>query len=400
MDYPNQNELAEIGVRELISTPGSRITATVARTPATDANILINAAAAMADEVIGQEIDLEAGTFLDSCTGQALDRYLWDRYKLKRPGATPALNSVFFATASASPVNFTIAQGTIVQTQDGIQYVTIADALYPKGAGQGAATPGIYVAARSVLAGSAQRSVAQVLSVVSQIAGAPSGIALLAVFAVASSGGLDQLDDDTFRQMGRDFFVNSQLGTLPALEARAKQIPGVITARAFEVLSPTALPYRFVTLVIGDAYTDAYALLDQQPPAYAAQSQLLAAAVQQQLSDTRGAGMALIVTMGQVVMLPILLVLRFVAGVDYNAVALAARVAVFNYTNGLAGGDTWSYAGAEAALRTVQGLAWTGQEITSPLGDVLAGSGQLLRTDLRLVTQQGGPNPDTLVLSP
>ena len=398
MDFPTANEIAEIGIRELVSTPGSQITQAIARTDGTDANILVHSAKAMADEVIGQEITLEAGCFLDSCTGQKLDRWLWDRYRLKRPGAAPAFNSVLFATQSPSPVSFTIPTGTIVATQDGILYSTIADIPYPRGAGVGQAVPGVYSAARSTLAGSSQRSTPQVLSLQTTVPGAPADLTVS--FVVAASGGADEMDDDAFRQLGRDFFANAQKGTLGAIENRARQVPGVVTAKAFEVLTPTAVPYRFVVLVIGDAYTSTYAQLNALPPRYAIQSNLLALSVQQALLDTRGAGMGVRVTVGQVVLVPISMVLRFVAGVDYNAVALAARVAVFNYTNSLSGGDAWSYAAAEAALRQVQGLSWTGSEIVSPSGDIENGGSQMIRTDLQLVTQLGGPNPDTLLNGP
>lgn len=401
MDFPNERELAEIGIREIVSTPGSQITVEVARTDGTDANILVHASAAMADEVVGQLVDLEAGTFLDSCKGQRLDRYLWDRYRLKRPGATPAFNSVFFSTTAAAAAGFTLPAGTLVQTPDGVQYTTVSNVAYPKGTGAGT---GVYCSARSVLAGSAQRTAASPsnpvpLSILSQISGMPTD--LFALFDHASSGGADEMGDDEFRQMGRDFFANAVKGTIPAIEARAKQVNGVKTARAFEVLTPEGRPYRFVVLVISDAYSDAYADLTAQPPRYALQSQLLAQTVQQAMVDTRGAGTAVVVVHASTTLLPISMTLAFLAGVNYAAVAFAARVAIFNYTNSLRAGETWSYAAAEEALKAVQGLYWTGREIVSPSGDVVnTGSGRVLRTDLRLVQQLGGPNPDTLLPGP
>lgn len=389
MDFPTASELAEIGIRELVSTPKSPITVQVARTEATDANILMATSAAMADEVVGQEVKLEAGVFLDSCKGQALDRYLWDRYRLKRPGATPAFNSAFFSTDLLSTAAFEIPQGTKVQTPDGVVYLTTAAAMYPKGIGLPAGVPpgagtGIYVPCRSVLAGSSQRSRGGVsLSVLDTIPGAVENV--LASFFVASSGGDDQMDDDPFRQMGRDFFANATLGTLAAIEARAKRVPGVATARAFEVLSEAGRPERFVNLVISDRYTPVYADLVPTPPTYQAQSQLLARAVQDALVDTRGAGMAVQVTMGQVVLVPIQLDLRFQAGSDFEAVAFAARVAIYNYTNSLRGGESWVYADAEKKLQVIPGLFWSGSEIRAPLGDIVPKNLQLIRTDMRLV---------------
>ena len=400
MDFPTEHELAEIGIRELVTAPKSQISVDVARTDATDANILVHVSAAMADDVVGDAARVEAGAFLDSCKGQALDKYLWDRYRLKRPGAVPAFNSIFFSTTAAAVAAFQIPQSAIVQTPDGIQYTVIAEMSYPVGTGAGT---GIYVSARSVLAGASQRTAASIanpvtLSILSQIPGAP--VDLFAKFDRSSSGGADEMGDDQYRQIGRDFFANAALGTLDAIEARAKRVNGVVTARAFEVLTPEGRPQRYVVLVISDTYTEAYAKLDVQPPRYLTQSQLLASAVAQALRDTRGAGMAVVVLLGQVVLLPIAMTLAFVAGADYNAVALAARVAVMNYTNALRGGESWEVDKAQAKLRGVVGLAYTGSEISSPSGDVVPKSGQLLRTDLRLCLQLGGPNPADLIGGP
>lgn len=391
MDFPRRDELLEAGLRELTTHPGSRITPDVARREGTDANALIAVGAAMTDEVVGQLIEVEAGQFLDSCRGKRLDQRLWDDYRLKRPGATPSQSSIRFRTTAAAAAPFSLPKGITVQTSTGIQFVTTQPDAYPINV-----TAGPVVPVRSTLAGKSQRALAGPVSIISQITGAPGD--LRAELVAATSGGDDEMSDDEFREIGRQFYVNAQLGTLAAIEARAKRVPGVVTARTFEVLSSTGRPERFVLLVIGDRYTDQFADVDAVPPAYAQQSQLLAATVQSALRDTRGAGMGVEVIVGQVVLQYVRLDLRFTAGVNYDAVAYQARLAAFNYTNGLRPGQRWVYSDATAAIRRVAGIA-PESAITSPVGDVVAKPLQILRTDMRLVTAGSVASDQPLITS-
>jgi len=77
-----------------------------------------------------------------------------------------------------------------------------------------------------------------------------------------------------------------------------------------------------------------------------------------------------------------------------------------NYINALAPGASLSVAALGNVLSTITGLAYTGQEIISPQGDVIANPLQAIRTSLSLVSALSaqtdqpiatGINPDSYV---
>src|SRR5262249_11491036 len=132
MDFPTQNDLVRTYKDEVLAQNG-KLTSDAVDRDGTDLNILANATGAMADEVVGQLVDVEAGLFLDSAKGKKLDRYVFDRYGIPRKAAAPALGSVEFTTTAVNPTPFTIPAGTLLSTSDGVQYATTGAALFASG---------------------------------------------------------------------------------------------------------------------------------------------------------------------------------------------------------------------------------------------------------------------------
>lgn len=386
-DLPKFNDLFQIGANKVL-TFNAGLTIESVNRPGSDLNVDVAAAAAIGDECIGQLTIVKAGTFLDSASGTALDRLLFDRYGLLRKPAAPAVGSASFQVTSGgvaanNPTSFVIPAGTVIQSSNGLQYITTVSSIYSAGS----AGP-LVVAVASVLAGANQQASQNTLtSLVSQIANGPaSPLSLTVNNPLATAGAADAEDDPSFRARGRAFFSTARRGTLDALVQGAIAVPGVATAEAFELIDALGRPARYVELVVSDAYTDSLATLSTVPATYQTQSQLLALTVFNALDSVRAAGIYVQTFVAQVILQPVQLNLSFVAGVDVDATALQARSVVVMYTNSLSPGQTWSRAGAQGAVASVPGLQITGNEIASPSGDVVPTPLQVIRTSLAITS--------------
>ena len=392
MDFPLYQDLFQIGANQVLSLNGNLTIESVNRA-GSDINIDVAASAAIGDECINQLTGVAAGTFMDSARGTVLDRLLYDRYGLLRNPAAPAIGSVQFQVANSSgqpivnPSSFAIPVGTVVQTDSGEQFITTAAEVYPAGA----AGP-ITVAVQSQLAGADQQAaVGTISALISTIPGGPTGSNTITVTnTLATAGAADEESDDDFRARGRAFFATARRGTLDAIVQGALSVAGVKTAEAFELITTTGLPARYVQLVISDAYTDSLAQLSAIPPTYQAQSQVLSLNVFNALNDVRAGGIAVQVLVGQVILQPVMLNLSFSAAANQqpggiDGVALAARAAVVAYTNSLPPGTTWTPQAAQAFVAQVAGLQITGNEIASPAGPVVPTPLQVIRTSLAIV---------------
>jgi hypothetical protein len=389
-DFPSFPALFRIG-RDEILTRNEELALSAVDREGSDANVMLAGAGAMAEEVVAQLADVAEGLFLGSATGQKLDKYLFDRYGLVRKQTAASEGTVAFSTTVANPTAFTIPANTLLQTPDGVQLIVTGSVVFP------AASVGpVVVPVRSVLAGADQRvRIEAITSIVSTIAGAPGD--LVVVNTLATAGGADKERDENFRDRGRRFFRTARKGTIEAIEAAALDVSGVVKATAIEVLDVSGRPARVVELIVTDEFTDALVEQGASPPAYEAQSQQLSVSVFNSLSDTRGGGIFVLVRVAQVVLQPVLLQLRFQAGVDTNVVALAARATALTVVNGLAPGVVLDPADITEALRSVAGLDVTGDEVVTPAGVVVPEQLQVIRTSLDLVTASVQSQSDTIL---
>jgi hypothetical protein len=401
-DLPNFDDLFRIG-RDEVLTRNAKISRDSVEREGMDANIMIAAGAAMGDEVVGQVASLAAAIFQDSAVGPDLDRLLFDRYGLIRRQASPSFGSVEFSTTVVSPTTFSIPTGTIVQTDSGLQFITVETGTFLVG------TVGpVVVAVRSVLAGaSTNAGIGLITSIISRITGSPTD--LVVTNSLATAGADDAEKDPSFRDRGRRFFVTARRGTLDALEVAGLGVTGVSRASAFEVLDAYGRSNKYVQLIVTDGYTEAFADYSTVPPRYQVQSQFLTAQVSLAIQNYRAFGIFVQPYVAKVILQAVQLALAFTAGADVNTVALKARAAVVNYINDLKPGTTMSIATIQSRLQLIAGLSYTGREVMSPAGDVLPKPLQVIRTSLGIVSAVSsqnntpiitGINPDAVTLAP
>jgi hypothetical protein len=356
-----------------------------------DANILVAAATAVGDEIVGQLAALASALFLDSATGTALDRLVFDRYSLVRKPASASLGTVTFSTTALTGTAFSIPVGVILQTADGIQFTTTEAVIFPVSS----AGP-VYCAVRSVLAGPDQNvKIGTITSIVTPIVSQPND--LVVTNQLATSGGDAAESDASLRDRARRYFTTLRRGTIGAIEEAALGVGGVQQAVAFEVLDALGRPARIVQLVVADAFTVQFADFATVPPLYQAQSQLLTSLVFNSLADVRAAGIYVQVYVANVVLLPLQISLAFRAGVNVDDTALRARAALVNYVNSLKPGDDFDFLTAYGVLNAVQGIAESGGNIISPVGNVVAAPLQALRTSLSLITAVAAQNNQPLI---
>jgi uncharacterized phage protein gp47/JayE len=375
MDRPSFQDLFRIGRDELLAR-NPRLTAVDRE--GSDANALVAASAAQAEEVIAQVVAVEAASFLDSATGDDLDRLVFDRYGLVRQPASAALGAVQFSTGAAAAAAFTIPSGTLLQSTDGLQFEATLSVSYPAGSVGPISAP-----VRSVLAGSSQQAGAGTINrLVAAVAGGPADLAV--TNALATAGAADPEPDAQLRDRARRFWSTARRGTLRAIEQAALGVPGVRTATAIEAVDGFGRPARYVYLVISDQYTDQLANLTP-PISYQTQAQQLANAVSSALEEARPAGIYVQVQVAQVILQPVVLYLAFVAGSDTESLAVQARAAVVGLVNNLAPGQPLLVSAIQAVLTTIPGVLASVSTVGSPAGDVYPGPGQVLRANLSTV---------------
>jgi len=107
VDFPNFQTLFQIARNEALARNSSMTRDAIER-EGSDANIMIAAAVAAADQVVGQQVVNIAGQFLDSALGDALDKLLFDRYGLTRKVAAASVGTVMFTTTVAAPTAFLV----------------------------------------------------------------------------------------------------------------------------------------------------------------------------------------------------------------------------------------------------------------------------------------------------
>jgi len=395
VDFPNFQTLFQIARNEALARNSSMTRDAIER-EGSDANIMIAAAVAAADQVVGQQVVNTAGQFLDSATGDSLDKLLFDRYGLTRKVAAASVGTVMFTTTAAAPTAFLVPAGIQLSTSDGLQFETIESELFAAGS-----TGPVYVAVRSLLAGANQQArIGTITSIISRIPDAPNDLRVTNTLATA--GAADRESDTEFRARGRGFFTTVQRGTLSAITQAALNVPGVVRANTFELLDVNGAPNFRVSCVIADQFTDTLANYTAVNPSYEAQSQVLSQEVFNVLQDYRPAGVFVQVQVAQVVLQSIGLSLSFRAGVNLDTVALSARAAITNYINNLAPGQSLYLEPMIQALRGVDGLIVDGDEIAVQNSTAVTSSDpliyvkplQVLRTSLALV-RAASVNPST-----
>ena len=365
-----------------------------------DANLFVGSTSFVADAVNAQLLYAVASLLLDSATGDDLDRYAWDRYRVTRKDANAAVVDVTFSRPSSAGGPGTIQIGQGITSQAGIQYALAVQVSF--GPTQLVNSVGF---ARANSAGSASSVTRGQLNQLST-----SGLfdqSITAVNPENSAGGTNRETDDTFRERIRGYWNTARRGILAAIAYGALQVPGVTSAIAEEVIAA----YTPSGVVI---YTTGSGLTPQEASVYfsAAVSQrvvqlyiadsdgnankALANLVATQLDDYRAAGIAVLINTSIPQLEPVTLDLQFQAGVDTVGLTATILAAVLSYVNSLPVNGVLSYLGIGTVLSTFvqDGLilnypaagSTATPTIVAPAADVVPAIGSTIRTTAALVT--------------
>jgi uncharacterized phage protein gp47/JayE len=370
-DLPTRAQLADVFADELLTRAelrpvGDRITPEQVYTPGSDINLIMAGSAAMGEEIVRTAGRATADLTLDGAEGEALDRWVADRYSptLVRKSAAPAQVTLSITRTSIAAGAVPYSSGSVVQTDGGVRFELLADA--PLGA---SSLGPVTVAAEAVEAGTSGNVAANTItSFITQ----PPDSTMLVTNPDVAAGGAATETDESLKSRARLFYQQARRGTLAAIEFGALTVPGVAQATAEEQLNSLGVPNGLVFLYISDANGQSNALLE--------------AAVADALLEYRGGGIVVDVFGAVPVLQSIVLSLSYTAGTDTAAAFNSVRAAVVAAVNALAPGDTLYRSIIIEAAKSITGVIVSDTAVTVPTGDVVPTSGQVIRTSKDIVT--------------
>lgn len=380
MDLPSFATLFRIGKAEaLVRNP--RLTPEEIEREGSDLNILVAAPAAMADECIAHIASVRKDLYVDTASGDALDRLITDRYPdLIRKQASPSYGYITFSFSPATTGAFNIPDATVLSTADGVQFVTV---------GVTAVAVGVTsktIPIRSTLAGASQKASAnKILNLVSGISGAPSS-GMTVSNSAATFGGEDREKDGDYAVRYKRRYLAARRATIGAIEQAVLEVPGIVKCTIFENLDTLGRPIGYVQAVIADSYTEQFVTSSSTPAAYASQLANLQVEIDSLLREWRAAGVGVRVTFGQVILQSTRILLAYVAGADQAAVNNVVLSKMVQHINNLRPGQTLLLEDLRTLIRNTSGVVYTGNELVTPVGDVVPLPGQVLRTSATFTT--------------
>jgi uncharacterized phage protein gp47/JayE len=361
MDLPTRGDLYSIG-RDYVLQRATRIDPAAVDTQGSDANVFIGSASVVAHHVIKQLAYQIEGLMLDTATGDQLDRWAWDRYMEPRKGAAVALVELTFSRATYAYGAITIAAGTIVTTDNQVQYELVVPAAF-------SATTLVVsgIQARAVQAGKSYQ-VGRGYLVKFQSPVLDTSITV--TNPEPAAGGEDREEDEVFRERLRRFWRAARRGTKEAIAYGATQVPGVVSAQVFEPLDSNGSPSRAVVLYFADS----------SGVSNAAQRRLISI----ELEDWRSAGIPVTISLSIPQIVEIKLKLAFAANVDTVSLSETVRGAIIEYVNSLGVNQTLTRGALNAVLLryTSDGLIQSDTSIATPVGDLIPDQGKTLRTTI------------------
>lgn len=377
LDLPTRLDLYALG-RDYILGANEKISSSTIDTDGSNANIVVGSTSVMAKTIVDQLAYEVSQMFLDTVEAERLDRWALDRYQAVRKGASSAVGTVRFYRAAYTAGAGSIPIGTKVRSLTGVDFVTTSVAVF----GSTSVESSCFV--RAVQAGKSSQVSAQLIRTI------PGASALFdptiqVTNDVDTAGGENAEDDDTFKERLRSFWRTARRGVLAALEYGAKTVPGVVSAQAIELMSPTTLavagiseswklPARLVQLHIADSSGVA--------------SEALAQLVRVALEDYRACGIGVLVRTSIPVLVPITLALTFKTNVDTVSLSDAIVAAIVEYVNSLPVNGTLYRSALFSVLQryTDVGLLVNSTTITAPTGDIVPSTGSTLRTTRSNIT--------------
>lgn len=357
-ETPTFNDLFEAARSEALLLP-TKFSPEIIDTPGSDVNVVFAAAAGIGEEIARFAQASWAEAHLATAEGDALDRWVYDRYRLVRFEARSSTVTLRLERSNNSP-GITIPADSGFSTEDGVTFLTLNDAVFPNGSvgpirvdavasdtGEGGNVP---------------------IGTINTVASFLEDDTVTVTNEEPSAGGSDQETDVELRARAQDFFLTARRGTRFAIEFGATQTPGVEQATAEEILDgASGFAAGRVILTISDSE---------------GQSNLaLATRVASNLDEYRALGVPVVVSPGVQQLVEIEAVgLLFQAGFNTTNVLGQARNVILATVNGLAPGVTLRRASILAAMDRVDGLIVPDSALVEPAGDVVPNNNSVIRT--------------------
>lgn len=211
-------------------------------------DIVVAAAAAMADRVVGWFAERIAASFLDGAQGDDLTKLVADHWYINRFLALPSQGAITITRSSADATSQVIVAGMVIATAKDstgayIAYVTQADAAW------GISVNGTQtVPVNAQIAGISGNLSASNL-ITSFLGSLPAGGSYAITASTQPAGGSEDETDDALRDRARKYPSTLRRGTLPAIEYGATQTPNAGVAKSNAIQDSTGL----ITVYISDA---------------------------------------------------------------------------------------------------------------------------------------------------
>lgn len=310
-------------------------------------DIVTGLAAALAEEVQRIAFDLNTKHYILTAVDEDLDKLASDHFGLKRFVGVVALGTVTFSRPTQTFGNIAINLATIIETTDGIQFLTTENPILT----------GLTVTLdiQAAIAGSDGIVDAGTIVIINN-ATALADNTITVTNATRTSGGVTKETDADFRARIIAFFETLRRGTLSAIRTGALFVGGVVSAVVDESVYP---PTVFVADSTGGATS---ALTD---------------AVKVELDNWRAAGIMVNVVGATVISQDIDLSVTYVAGTDTSMARDAIRAAIIAGISDLAVGDTLFRSAIVGFVQSVEGVQ--NVVVNDPAGDVAPLLSQIIR---------------------
>jgi uncharacterized phage protein gp47/JayE len=373
---PTREDLFQVGAGEVFSRgqnrpPGARVSPQAVFTPGTDINIVLAACSAMGDETLRHLALRMAALYLDSAEDEDLDRLVADRFSPEIVRKQSAQAVVPLELTRPIPPStgavVTLDVGTKVRTTGGTEYAFTEAASFPLNS-----TGPISVRAQAVLSGTGG-NVEQ--GEIRQFSQTPADATILVTNPEPASGGTDIETDASLRARARLFFVTARRGTLPAIEAGALGVDGVVAATAEEILGLDGLPTGEVRLFVADELGRS--------------NQVLTAAVNQRLREFRAGGIIVPVFTTRPRLETIAYQISFRSGTDTRAAVNQLKAITVAAVNTLFPREPLQRSLLFALARSIPGAIVGDAAVQLPAGDIQPADQEVIKTSLDLVTVNG-----------
>lgn len=326
-------------------------------------DMILSAAAAMADRLVGWFADRIAVTFLDGATGDDLTLLAADRYLITRRAATKAVATVEVTRSSADATAQTLAIGTVfATTRDSrgleVKFISTTAASWAIST-NGART----VTVEAEVAG-LEGNLAAVDLITRMISAAPAGGTYTITDSTLPAGGSLEENDADLRDRVRAYPSTFRRGTLYALEYGALSTANVGVTKANAVQDTTGL----VTVYVSDASGSSTGTTKEVDPDLVDDG-LMTTRVAIELINWASAGALVQVTGGALETVNIAVAVTVRLGVDVSQLITDIQDSIEARVNRLTIGDTLYKADIINATKVVDSDNIVNVVVVSPLTD-------------------------------